>query len=106
MFIVKVLNLARMEANVRTNQGSNFTKKWLSPHTMVCGILLVVSLGQYAYSPLQWVAVASVVIGIYPILRKSFVSVKNLVLDINVLAIMAGDHFSTSPLVLRSLCLV
>nr|ARK19360.1 heavy metal ATPase 3 [Sedum plumbizincicola] len=87
--IVKVLNLARMEANVRSNQGDNFMKKWPSPYTMVCGILLIVSLGLYFYSPLKWVAVASVVVGIYPILRKSFVSVKNLVLDINVLAILA-----------------
>nr|AJF37114.1 heavy metal ATPase [Sedum alfredii] len=87
--ILKVLNLARMEANVRSNQGENFTKKWPSPYTMVCGILLIVSFGVYFYSPLKWVAVASVVVGIYPILRKSFVSVKNLVLDINVLAIMA-----------------
>lgn len=99
VFAVNVLNLARMEANIRSNQGANFTKKWPSPYTMVCGILLIVSLGLYFYSPLQWVAVASVVVGIYPILRKSFVSVKNLVLDINVLAIMAGDNFSTFLLV-------
>uniref|UniRef100_A0A7N0T4N3 HMA domain-containing protein n=2 Tax=Kalanchoe fedtschenkoi TaxID=63787 RepID=A0A7N0T4N3_KALFE len=87
--IVKVLNLARMEANLRTRQGPQFTKKWPTPYTMACGLLLLVSLGHYAYRPLRWVAVASVAVGIYPILRKSFVSIKNLILDINILAIMA-----------------
>uniref|UniRef100_A0A7N0THV7 HMA domain-containing protein n=2 Tax=Kalanchoe fedtschenkoi TaxID=63787 RepID=A0A7N0THV7_KALFE len=87
--IVKVLNLARMEANLRTRQGPKFTKKWPTPYTMACGLLLLVSLGHYAYRPLRWVAVVSVAVGIYPILRKSFVSIKNLILDINILAIMA-----------------
>ncbi|KAM7481122.1 hypothetical protein LguiB_005705 [Lonicera macranthoides] len=59
--ILKVLNQARLEANVRTyGEGNNYRKKWPSPSAVICGVLLLLSFLKYIYHPFKWLAVAAV----------------------------------------------
>ncbi|KAJ0263029.1 Cadmium/zinc-transporting ATPase HMA2 [Hirschfeldia incana] len=86
--IVKALNQARLEANVRVTGETNFKNKWPSPFAVVSGVLLLLSFFKYLYSPFRWLAVAAVVAGIYPILAKSIASIARSRIDINVLVII------------------
>ncbi|KAK8294487.1 hypothetical protein V6Z12_D05G003000 [Gossypium hirsutum] len=87
--IVKALNQARLEANVRAPGEIKYQKKWPSPFAMACGLLLLISFFKYVYRPLQWVAVGAVVIGICPILLKGYAAITNFRLDINILMLIA-----------------
>ncbi|KAJ4899233.1 Cadmium/zinc-transporting ATPase HMA2 [Raphanus sativus] len=87
LHIVKALNQARLEANVRVTGETNFKNKWPSPFAVVSGVLLLLSLFKYLYSPFRWFAVAAVAAGIYPILAKSLASIARSRIDINVLVI-------------------
>ncbi|TYI79166.1 hypothetical protein E1A91_D05G003300v1 [Gossypium mustelinum] len=87
--IVKALNQARLEANVRAHGEIKYQKKWPSPFAMACGLLLLISFFKYVYRPLQWVAVGAVVIGICPILLKGYAAITNFRLDINILMLIA-----------------
>ncbi|CAM8888800.1 unnamed protein product [Rhodiola kirilowii] len=87
--IVKALNQARLEANVRNRGETNYRNKWPSPYAVFCGILLVISLFQFVFPPLRWVSLAAVAVGIFPIAWRSVIALKNLTLDINILAIFA-----------------
>ncbi|XP_039071968.1 cadmium/zinc-transporting ATPase HMA2-like [Hibiscus syriacus] len=42
--IVKALNQARLEANVRAHGEITYQKKWPSPFAIACGLLLLISL--------------------------------------------------------------
>ncbi|KAA8535752.1 hypothetical protein F0562_030746 [Nyssa sinensis] len=89
--IVKALNQAGLEANVRVygdNKG-NYKKKWPSPYAVACGILLVLSFLKYVCRPFQWLALAAVAIGICPILMKAVAAIRNFTLDVNLLMIIA-----------------
>ncbi|KAF8091686.1 hypothetical protein N665_0438s0017 [Sinapis alba] len=86
--IVKALNQARLEANVRVTGETNFKNKWPSPFAVVSGVLLLLSFFKYLYSPFRWLAVAAVVAGIYPILAKSIASIARSRIDINVLVVI------------------
>ncbi|CAH8360220.1 unnamed protein product [Eruca vesicaria subsp. sativa] len=88
LHIVKALNQARLEANVRVTGETNFKNKWPNPFAVVSGILLLLSFFKYLYSPFRWLAVAAVVAGIYPILAKSIASIARFRIDINVLVII------------------
>ncbi|KAK9266552.1 hypothetical protein L1049_001596 [Liquidambar formosana] len=87
--IVKALNQARLEANVRVKGEANYKKKWPSPFAVASGLLLLLSLLKFIYHPFQWVALAAVAVGIFPIARKAIVAINNFMLDVNVLAIVA-----------------
>ncbi|XP_050260495.1 putative inactive cadmium/zinc-transporting ATPase HMA3 isoform X1 [Quercus robur] len=87
--IVKALNQARLEANVRVYGEENYKKKWPSPFAIACGLLLSLSFLKYVYHPLQWLAVGAVAIGIIPITLKVMVSIRNLRIDINILMMIA-----------------
>ncbi|GMI92904.1 heavy metal atpase 2, ARABIDOPSIS HEAVY METAL ATPASE 2 [Hibiscus trionum] len=87
--IVKALNQARLEANVRAQGEIKYQKKWPSPFAIACGLLLLISLFKYVYPPLQWVAVAAVVVGVYPILLKGYAAITHFRLDINILMLIA-----------------
>ncbi|XP_047337655.1 putative inactive cadmium/zinc-transporting ATPase HMA3 [Impatiens glandulifera] len=87
--IVKALNHARLEANVRTYGESNHKKKWPSVYAMLSGVLLLLSFLKYVYSPLQWLAIGSVAVGIGPILLRSLTAIRNLTLDTNILVLIA-----------------
>ncbi|CAE6168477.1 unnamed protein product [Arabidopsis arenosa] len=86
--IVKALNQARLEANVRVTGETNFKNKWPSPFAVVSGLLLLLSFFKYLYSPFRWLAVAAVVAGIYPILAKAIASLARFRIDINILVII------------------
>ncbi|KAK9931646.1 hypothetical protein M0R45_018916 [Rubus argutus] len=88
--IVKALNQARLEANVRVyGAEDNFKQKWPSPYAIVSGVFLLLSLFKYIYRPLGWLALGAVAIGIFPIAMKGIASIRNCRLDINILMIVA-----------------
>lgn len=87
---VKALNQARLEANVRAFGETEYKNKWPSPFAIASGTLLLLSFLKYFYSPLRWLAVAAIVVGILPILLKAVAAVRNLRLDINILVLIAG----------------
>ncbi|KAK9268747.1 hypothetical protein L1049_000508 [Liquidambar formosana] len=87
--IVKALNQARLEANVRVHGEVNYKKKWPSPFAIICGLLLLVSLLKFVYHPLRWLALGAVAVGIFPIAWKGLAALRNFRLDINILAIVA-----------------
>ncbi|KAG6649196.1 hypothetical protein CIPAW_07G195800 [Carya illinoinensis] len=87
--IVKALNQARLEANVKIYGKENYKKKWPSPYAIACGALLLLSFLKYAYQPLKWLAVGAVAAGIFPITLKGLVAIRNLRLDINILVLVA-----------------
>ncbi|CAL1415119.1 unnamed protein product [Linum trigynum] len=92
--IVKALNTARLEANVRLDGssvagGGSYRKKWPSPYAMGSGALLLISLLKFVFPPMKWVAVAAVAVGIPPILLKAIASIRNLRLDVTVLVLIA-----------------
>ncbi|XP_010447768.1 PREDICTED: cadmium/zinc-transporting ATPase HMA2-like isoform X2 [Camelina sativa] len=86
--IVKALNQARLEANVRVTGETNFKNKWPSPFAVVTGVLLLLSFFKYLYSPFRWLAVAAVVAGIYPIFAKAIASLARCRIDINILVVI------------------
>ncbi|KAJ4888969.1 putative cadmium/zinc-transporting ATPase HMA4 [Raphanus sativus] len=86
--IVKALNHARLEANVKVDGKTSFKNKWPSPFAMASGILLLLSFFKFLYAPAGWIAVAAVAAGIYPILAKAVASIGNCRVDINILIII------------------
>ncbi|KAL8161626.1 hypothetical protein V2J09_013115 [Rumex salicifolius] len=87
--IVKTLNQARLEANVRVNGRMSYQKKWPNGSVIACGLLLGLSFLKYVYSPLGWLAVLAVLVGIWPIIMRGTAAVRNLHLDVNILVIIA-----------------
>ncbi|URE02545.1 E1-E2 ATPase [Musa troglodytarum] len=87
--IAKALNQARLEASVRAHGTAKTTKKWPSPYILACGVLLLVSLFKKFFHPLQWFAIAAVLVGIAPIMLRSIVAIRKLTLDINILLLIA-----------------
>ncbi|XP_076898337.1 putative inactive cadmium/zinc-transporting ATPase HMA3 isoform X2 [Bidens hawaiensis] len=87
--IVKVLNQARLEANVRVKGDTNYRNKWPSPFAVACGVLLLLSFLSYVFSPFKWLALGAVAVGIYPIVLKSYASLCNFRLDVNTLMLIA-----------------
>ncbi|RZB71717.1 Cadmium/zinc-transporting ATPase HMA2 isoform D [Glycine soja] len=66
--IVKALNQARLEANIRVYGDEKHQKRWPSPYSIASG---------------------AVAVGAYPIILKAIVSIRNLRLDINILMLIA-----------------
>ncbi|XP_043712018.1 putative inactive cadmium/zinc-transporting ATPase HMA3 [Telopea speciosissima] len=104
--IVKALNQARLEANIRVYGEPTYRMKWPSPYTIGCGVLLIVSFFKSFYHPLQWVAVAAVIVGLAPIGLRSIAAIRNLTLDINILILIAvggsialGDYLEAGSIV-------
>ncbi|PWA63993.1 heavy metal atpase 4 [Artemisia annua] len=87
--IVKALNQARLEANVRVKGETNYRNKWPSPFAVACGVLLLLSFLSHVFSPFKWLALAAVAVGIIPIILKSFASLRNFRIDINTLMLIA-----------------
>lgn len=87
--IVKALNQARLEANVRVIGKTSYRGKWPSPYVMLSGLLLSLSFLKYVYHPLQWLAVAAVAVGVWPIIMRGAVAVRNFRLDVNILMLIA-----------------
>nr|CAD1827643.1 unnamed protein product [Ananas comosus var. bracteatus] len=87
--IVKALNQARLEASIRAYGGGRIINKWPSPYIIASGLLLLVSLFKRFFRPLQWLALAAVVIGLPPIVLRSIAAIRRLTLDINILLLIA-----------------
>ncbi|CAI8589966.1 unnamed protein product [Vicia faba] len=87
--IVDALNTARLEASYRPKGETNNEKKWPDIVTMACGLLLSISFLKYIYSPLEWLAFGSVVIGFPKILLRAIASIRALTLNINILVLLA-----------------
>uniref|UniRef100_A0A803Q7Z1 HMA domain-containing protein n=1 Tax=Cannabis sativa TaxID=3483 RepID=A0A803Q7Z1_CANSA len=87
--IAKALNDARLEASIKLYGEKTMKNKWPSPYAVACGVLLMLSFLKYVYRPLEWLALGAVAIGILPICLKAVISIRNLRLDINILAILA-----------------
>ncbi|CAI9783389.1 unnamed protein product [Fraxinus pennsylvanica] len=87
--IVKALNQARLEANIRAYGEKNYQNKWPSPYALLCGALLLLSFLKYVYSPLEWLALVAVAVGIIPIGLRAVASIRNHTLDINILVVIA-----------------
>lgn len=90
----KALNQARLEASVRAYGTAKTTKKWPSLYILACGVLLLVSLFKKFFHPLQWFAIAAVLVGIPPIMLRSIAAIRKLTLDINILLLIAGRSIS------------
>ncbi|KAL6521276.1 Cadmium/zinc-transporting ATPase hma2 [Orobanche gracilis] len=88
--IVKALNQARLEANIRAYGEQSYKNKWPSPYAVICGLLLLLSFLKYFYSPLRWLAVGAVAVGILPISLKAVAALQNLTIEINILVLIAG----------------
>ncbi|XP_077236919.1 cadmium/zinc-transporting ATPase HMA2-like isoform X2 [Tasmannia lanceolata] len=86
--IVKLLNQARLEANVRVFGEEKNGKHWPSPYTLASGCLLLLSLFKYLFAPLYWLALGAAVVGLLPIILKSIASIRSLSLDINILILI------------------
>ncbi|KAK9097534.1 hypothetical protein Sjap_023031 [Stephania japonica] len=104
--IVKALNQARLEANVRAYGEEKHEKRWPSPYTIVCGLLLAVSFFKYFFHPLKWVALGAVAVGLPPIIFRSIAAIRNFTLDINILLLIAvggsialGDYWEAGTIV-------
>ncbi|KAK9097727.1 hypothetical protein Syun_024772 [Stephania yunnanensis] len=104
--IVKALNQARLEANIRAYGEEKHEKRWPSPYTIVCGLLLAVSFFKYFFHPLKWVALGAVAVGLPPIIFRSIAAIRNFTLDINILLLIAvggsialGDYWEAGTIV-------
>ncbi|KAJ4964265.1 hypothetical protein NE237_024204 [Protea cynaroides] len=104
--IVKALNQARLEANIRVYGEPTHRMRWPSPYTVGCGILLIVSLFKSFYHPLKWVSIAAVIVGLTPIGLRCIAAIRNLRLDINILILIAvagsialGDYVEAGTIV-------
>ena len=82
-----------MSASVHRRGEWKAGRKWPSPWNVASGVLLALSFFQYLYSPLKWVALGSVGVGIPPLIIRSIAALKSLVLDINILMLIAGTLY-------------
>ncbi|KAI5415059.1 putative inactive cadmium/zinc-transporting ATPase HMA3 [Lathyrus oleraceus] len=87
--IVKALNQARLEANIRVYGDEKHKKTWPSVYSMASGLLLALSFLKFVYPPFQYLALGAVAAGVVPIILKAFVSIRNIRVDINILVIIA-----------------
>lgn len=95
----KALNQARLEASVIPFGETRMKSQWPSPFTIVSGVFLALSFLKYLYGLLEFLAIVSVLAGVFPILAKAVASVTRFRLDINALTLIAGikhnNHFLT-----------
>ncbi|XP_010277178.1 PREDICTED: putative inactive cadmium/zinc-transporting ATPase HMA3 [Nelumbo nucifera] len=87
--IVKALNQARLEANIRGYGEEKSGRKWPSPYTMGCFILLCLSFFKSLFHPLHWLALGAVLVGLPPIVMRSVAAIRRLTLDTNILVLLA-----------------
>lgn len=87
---VKALNEARLDASIHKRGELKAGPRWPNPWTMASGVLLVVAFFHYLCAPLRWVALGSVALGLPRVLLRGLVALRRLVLDINILMVLAG----------------
>jgi Cd2+/Zn2+-exporting ATPase len=101
--LVAAVNTASLGASLKRGDEEPHHSGWPSPLLVLCGFLWVVSLGHIAADQitdeeyktwvnyLKYVAIAAVVIGFPRIALKAFGALKNRILDINCLMIIASS---------------
>ncbi|XP_068637123.1 putative inactive cadmium/zinc-transporting ATPase HMA3 [Aristolochia californica] len=87
--IVKVLNQARLEANIQVFGEEKKGKSWPNRYALASLFLLVISAFQSLYRPLHWFALAAAIVGLPPIVMRSLTAIWRLTLDINILVLIA-----------------
>ncbi|XP_057468407.1 putative inactive cadmium/zinc-transporting ATPase HMA3 [Actinidia eriantha] len=87
--IVKELNKARLEASVRVYGDASYQEKWPTKFAIASGVLVLLSFLKYVYRPLEYLALAAVVVGILPIILKGVAALRNRTLDTNILVLIA-----------------
>lgn len=75
---VKALNKAGLEASVRAYGSSGVVSRWPSPYIVASGVLLTASFFEWLFPPLQCLAVAAVVAGAPPMVRRGFAAASQL----------------------------
>ncbi|MCO5601244.1 hypothetical protein L7F22_055363 [Adiantum nelumboides] len=105
-WLVKLLNDAKLEASVHRRGEWKAAHKWPSLSTIACGLMVALTFFHYLYSPLRWLGLGAVAVGVPPIVRKSLISLKRWILDINALmlvavagAIFLGDYLEAGSVV-------
>lgn len=105
-WLVKLLNDAKLEASIHEQGEWKAAHKWPNPYTIASGLMVAITFFQYAYSPLRWVGLGAVAVGIPPILMRSFIALQRCLLDINVLMLIAvagaislGDYLEAGSIV-------
>ncbi|GAB2246011.1 hypothetical protein Droror1_Dr00001504 [Drosera rotundifolia] len=90
--IVKALNQARLNANLRVKGQTKLPKRLTLPNKYIiaCGVLFLLSFLKYAYHPFKWLLVAAVAIGIWPVLLRAVGAVRNLTIDVSVIVLTAA----------------
>ena len=89
-YTVKALNQARLDASLCMVGKLKSGRKWPTAYTLASSFCLAIALFHYLYHPLRWVDLGAVDVAIIPIMRRSFVAIRNFMLDINVLMLIAG----------------
>ncbi|PSS01326.1 Cadmium/zinc-transporting ATPase [Actinidia chinensis var. chinensis] len=87
--IVKELNKARLEASIRVYGDASYQEKWPTKFAIASGVLVLLSFLKYVYRPLEYLALAAVVVGILPIILKGVAALRNRTLDTNILVLIA-----------------
>jgi len=91
--LVAALNDAKLQATLGKKGGKTGPHKVPFPlHILASGILLIVSLLSLIDEDLEhakWLALGSIVFGVPGVLLRAFISVRNFMLDINVLMVIA-----------------
>eukprot|EP00250_Pteridium_aquilinum_P021417 c25117_g1_i1 orf=513-2813(+) len=105
-WLVKLLNDAKLEASIHHQGEWKAAHKWPNAYTIASGLMVSVTFFQYLYSPLRWVGLGAVAVGIPPIIMRSFISVRRCILDINVLMLIAvagaislGDYLEAGSII-------
>ncbi|KAL9250508.1 Cadmium/zinc-transporting ATPase HMA2-like protein [Drosera capensis] len=88
--IVKALNHAKLEANLRVKGQTKLAKTLPNKYVIACGILFALSFLRFAYHPFKWLAVAAAAVGIWPVLLRAVAAVRNLTIDVSILVLVAA----------------
>ncbi|KAI5061521.1 hypothetical protein GOP47_0024026 [Adiantum capillus-veneris] len=105
-WLVKLLNDAKLEASIHHRGEWKAAHKWPNPYTIASGLMVALTFFHYLYNPLRWLGLGAVAVGIPPIVRRSLISLKRCILDINVLMLIAvggavflGDYLEAGSVV-------
>lgn len=93
---MKVLNGAHLDASIHQRGELKAGRSWPSPWCLGSGILVAIAFLHYAFEPLKWVGLGAVAVGLPPLILKGIAALREFVLDINILMLIAGEFFFLS----------
>ncbi|WOK98956.1 cadmium/zinc-transporting ATPase HMA2-like [Canna indica] len=105
--IVEALNKAHLNAGIKEFGNVQIqNQSWPSPSVIASGVLLLIAMFSYVFPPLVWIALISIVVGIFGMFRRAIAALRRFVLDINVLMVTAvfgaiglGDYLEGASIV-------